>query len=563
MNGILKKLDIFQREPRLYLSGKQEFPTKYGVVIGTMTIFACISFICYFIVDYYEKTTINLVQNTLFYDRPVYKFGMTPFIFNLQNSYGDMTKESHFYFTFSMTFQKPENNGKSTKFDVEMEKCDINKHFGESRNLFEKKSKIDDYYCIRPDQLAKNLTIYGVFGDLTKGYSYVNLYISKCNNNSIYNTKNVTCAPQEEINDALDKTIYLRIAYIDYKVDHNEKNPISPFVREEALQVTTKNYPRVYYNMKNEIYKTDNGVLGQNFEEFEFTAFDNTYTVLSMNPFRVQESFTLFSILVSQSGTLSIRSFIKLQTLLANIGGVVNAVILIMKTISMTISEKLLMAYIINKTFNLNSNKKFNPREKNYIHNLSISVKSKIGMRVLDDGKSKEGSMRPLKQCYSTGISPTLFTYNRNPVKPNFIQDSNFKNTKIPFTSQYDTQKLILNNPKVARKKEGLRLTFKELICPMSLVKSKNEFTEFFNKIKKFLSIDTIIKYFIQLEIMKTILLNENDVFLLSNLPNLTPKIYNKIFSSELLNEKEKLQKMQALFSSRESKVASFLNKNE
>ena len=97
----------------------------------------------------------------------------------------------------------------------------------------------------------------------------------------------------------------------------------------------------------------------------------------------------------------------------------------------------------------------------------------------------------------------------------------------------------------------------------MSLVNSKNEFTEYFNKIKKFLSIDTIIKYFIQLEIMKTILLNEKDVFLLSNLPNLTPQMYYKIFSSELLNEKDKLQKMPSLLSSRESKVASFLNKNE
>jgi hypothetical protein len=215
---------------------------------------------------------------------------------------------------------------------------------------------IDSYFCLKPENKEKNTTTFGIFGDMKNGHSYWNLYVSKCQNKSIYNIDNVKCSPQSEIDSVLDKTIYVRVAYVDFSVNHRNEVPITPIVKSDSIQVMTKFNPRSYYYFSNEVYRTDNGILGENFEFTNFTTFSEVQNVLSINSFVVPESFALISFIISNKGNMYTRSYPKLQTLIANIGGVVNSVIIIMRFISYNISRKITMAYQINSIFKLKEN---------------------------------------------------------------------------------------------------------------------------------------------------------------------------------------------------------------
>lgn len=451
MADVIKNFDIFQKKPRLYLSGKDTFPTKYGIVTGTLTLITSFAFIFYFIVDYYQRNNINLIQRSIIDQQPRFDFNSSPFIFSLQNFQGQILKPSHYYFNLYMFYYKLENKGASVKVNLDLEKCNINKHFGNYTYLFES-FDLEYYYCMKPGQETKNMTVYGNFGDMQKGYTFVNLYVSKCKNGSMYNTDILTCADQTEIDDLLDKTIYLRLAHVDFDIFHNKKDPIVPILRTDALQITTKFNPRIYYNMKNVVYRTDNGILGENFEEIHFTSYDKFSNILSINPFLIPESFSLFSLLVSPIGNNYTRSYIKLQTLMANIGGVVNALIIIMKFVSFSISNKIIMAYQINKIFDLaNSNfmKKIPQSEINIFADSNQATTHK-------------------KSC--------------NLKTRNFCKNENLK-----FYNKADINNVINVNSKPAFKK-SLQLSFKEIICPKIFFKGNPNFEEFSKKIKKLMS---------------------------------------------------------------------------
>ena len=71
------------------------------------------------------------------------------------------------------------------RIKIKQEKCDIKKHFGNFKNLFESIDGISNYYCAVP---GKNITIFSMFS--SDNVIFMGHYISRCVNDTSANRTN-------------------------------------------------------------------------------------------------------------------------------------------------------------------------------------------------------------------------------------------------------------------------------------------------------------------------------------------------------------------------------------
>ncbi len=191
MKCFINSLDILNKKPSLYINSRSRYVSNLGVILGIITIVSVTSLTLYFISDYFNKSEVNVLVNNLSGIYPIYNMTNMPFMFSLQTVNGEVLKSEIIKFSPQLFTFLPENNGKPVIKILEYEKCDLNRDFGNFSFLFAEYKNLESYYCLKPGVF--NTTLFGAFGDLSRGYSYLNLYLNRCRNNSIYNHLNIKC----------------------------------------------------------------------------------------------------------------------------------------------------------------------------------------------------------------------------------------------------------------------------------------------------------------------------------------------------------------------------------
>jgi hypothetical protein len=136
---------------------------------------------------------------------------------------------------------------------------------------------------------------------------------------------------------------YLSIFYISNEIDHQKAGtPYESSLMTDLFDISVTTFQRIYYEVKNTIYETDEGYLFSDIrtDKFMQPGLKNIYM-----DFRGQGMFPeTFSTLVFSMDKYTdqyYRNYIKLQGLAANIGGVVNGIMIIGKLIIVIYTKKL------------------------------------------------------------------------------------------------------------------------------------------------------------------------------------------------------------------------------
>lgn len=370
---MFKYFDYLNITPRLYIKGRTHYSSSFGILMGIFCFFSCIGFSIYFIYEYFRKTEGNIIFNEIVDFPKELNFTHFPFAFKLTNSKGISYEQNIVTFQIQHWIFPPNSKGIPIINTIPFQKCDFKKHLENNKYKKYYNEDFETYYCI--DINNYELVLRGTFGDLLNGYSYLNLYISECKNhttsdvnekNPNYNinvtesNKNISsinngsnfygnsCLGNSEIGKQIyDSTLYLRISFIDFKIDHSDNNmPYKPYLRSDAILSTYKSKARVFYYYKHVQYMTDHGILGKEFIEETFYIFDNYHIEYPQVTYQVPEAFGLFSILISEKAFSFKRSFLKLQALIANIGGVLGGLKIIFEFIVRHISSKSIYLYL-------------------------------------------------------------------------------------------------------------------------------------------------------------------------------------------------------------------------
>ena len=162
---------------------------------------------------------------------------------------------------------------------------------------------------------------------------YFEVGARRCKNSTL---NNFSCLSNELMSNLLVDSNY-RINLINKMFDtNNYKNPVSSMVQEIRGSVSPSTYSSNYLNLNNVQFKTHNGLMFDNIEVIDsFNFNDRVEIVASIMPGGPNEdSIFMFRLEGQNIPVIYERYYTRVQEVLANIGGVVKCIFLIMKFIN-------------------------------------------------------------------------------------------------------------------------------------------------------------------------------------------------------------------------------------
>ena len=329
--------------------------TFYGGILSIIYVIVSFCFTTYFILRLLLREDVSVM-----YSREMENLnGITnsnklPFMVRLSDYYRKaINPENIFNITMKICYSLPNRNiGENTIEIFEniiLEKCDINKHFGEYKNYFINMSSLDTYFC--PRERLSNQTIFGIYGDFND-FSLYNFYFTLCSKK-----ENNNCYYPETIHEKLVNA-FLDLIYIDYSIDNLNKESIKQLViKSERFMISSSIYKKIYLYLKKVKYISDYGLILSDLKEEDFHQFDSLrfYTDLRdiNNLVYSDEKGTFLTLSIGNSGEVSVyhRRYFKLQDYLANISGIIKCFTLIFKILNTNNSKNTFYKKLIKDFF--------------------------------------------------------------------------------------------------------------------------------------------------------------------------------------------------------------------
>ena len=326
----IKKCDYLYREAKFTFNKEGETGKKtiFGGIISIISIIISLGFTGYFSYRLLYRKDSSLILSTLTdqYINITYSHKL-PFMVRFSDSYSIpyINETSRLYNIYLRLWFGGTNNTEEENrqyFDtIKVSKCDINKHFGEYKELFKEISDLNTYYC--PDLRDYNQTIYGIYGG-TKPFSYIHFYFVQCLNESMNNT----CFDEDYINKILSAT-YLDIKLIDYKMDSLKNKVGNIEIKSERFLISNSVYKRIWVYIRKINYITDTGLAFSSNKEETFHLYENIRSdtdIRNIKTGSIPGAFLTLSIL--NNGEISIyrRKYLKIQDYIATVGGIIKAI---------------------------------------------------------------------------------------------------------------------------------------------------------------------------------------------------------------------------------------------
>jgi hypothetical protein len=478
-------LDFTSVEAKLYHKAKQRYVTSFGIIISILSFLSLGALSILFVTYYFQKTDINVLyynENKEFIS--YMDLNKKPFFYRLRNLDGSNFDGSIATVVPQYWFSE---NGVFSSVTLETEKCMYGIHFSKEKySSLLKNIELSKFNCFNSSKYNLNLTSDPFETKLT----YFNLYLVPCVNSTI---NNHSCQSSEKISALLlSSNFYFEYYFPSFSIDHNNiTNPI-----QESLFLTVKKiHPDVYTTYKELIkvvnYTIDDGLMIQSLQTTTFFGKDPlSYVEVALIRNNKMNSFATFQITINQNSIEKYtRTSPKIQSLFANLGGIIKFIWSISSFIAQYVSSQLLEVELSNHLiFNDDESKVIKP-ESNIILNQGNLINKSFMVPV--DNNSRTVLNKIIKNNFNLTALQTI--------------------------------------------KKKRNLNFKEILLPkFCLNKSsyKHELGEISEIIKSKLSSNELLKLFKDFENLKYLLLDEYQLILFDRMKSLTLKEHKQKLNS-------------------------------
>jgi hypothetical protein len=218
--------------------------------------------------------------------------------------------------------------------EIEMSLCS---NYYKYEDILEKNLHIplDLFYCAKPNSSY----IEGFWGATTSPYVNLRVEFTKCKNST---KNNFHCKNPEEINSIVQNG-YLSLEFTTFDVDpKNFENPLKRQLYDEYNLLNANSSLEYSIDLFPKNFKSDDGLMFEDTKTLQ--GLDYNMRIFNRNT----PTDYIFSIVFqgNPTGTTYLRSYVKLQTVLTQIGGFIKAVMLVGNLISMIFSKNFF--YILN-----------------------------------------------------------------------------------------------------------------------------------------------------------------------------------------------------------------------
>jgi hypothetical protein len=349
MKQLLYSIDFLGPTPRFVHQGYSSYKSAIGVILSIITIVLLCAASGYFVSLLMGKRTYNVLTNDEFDKMPMidwtkpqmaiqlYDKTLLP-IPNFQKYYGIVVN----YWWNKPSF---DTNGNVTSYTVtpypmNVETCDIGKHFEGHEDLWRKENLFGDPFCVKNEN---PIPVRGLFGE--NNFTGFVFWIHKC----INSTENGNmCASPEDIT-KVTTNCYIKFSFLDAYVDNTLiGNPVIQYIKSEILQSSSTVYKRAWYLFKNVEYQDDAGFIFPDSTLYQFSNYERTIdaTDLRTNP-TIPGAFHVISINNHNWRKKIYRSYYKLQNMIADLGGITKGLIMIATFINTFITQTMYYESII------------------------------------------------------------------------------------------------------------------------------------------------------------------------------------------------------------------------
>jgi hypothetical protein len=336
----IKSIDLFGQYIHLNIKKKWKSNTIFGGILTIITFAFLIAAAWLMGNDiFYKNQPQTDLEEVLMQTRP--NFYLDKFKFPMSFCFQDYDQRTYNipkYFRFEVINIITYNTNYTTVTNYyEYENCTYD-HFPNLEHTYLDKAGIKGYLCLK----NQNVTIGGYWDN--EFIQYSTLRLRMCNNETDGNS----CAPQAEIDDFISKrpiafNLYFQNSIINSK---NYRSPISYFifVLYKNIRLSSSKVLNIY--IRNQVIETDDGFFFEDKREEQSYAYD---TSDSDDSDPVNISLMDINIFVGNRQPIYHRRYIKIQTIIANIGGLAKTLFVVMYVLSFYISQFKLNKTILNK----------------------------------------------------------------------------------------------------------------------------------------------------------------------------------------------------------------------
>ena len=379
---LFKQIDIFGISPLFTIRGRGTFQTQIGSFLTIICVMLIIIYISIFLNEMIYHKSPN-IQSTIYYDEIPSEIQLKKenfvFIFGLKTKDNINFIDESIYNVEGNQIKININDKNVYYYDNEalnIIKCSEYKFEFSNENF--KKLPLDNLYCIDND-----LNFKGEY--MSQFWNYIKLNFSKCQNLTNQNF----CKSENEINEILNGG-YIEIYIPDYNFEPLKYNdPYNIYIRNLYKSFSIKYFEEIFLYFKLVEIITDSGYFLKKKKKINITSYDYIQNDID---FRDYSHFLSISMRLSSKREIYERSYIKLQAIFSNVGGMLKIILLIGEYTVYFIRMTLYKNYIL-EFFNLDESEiRLKKIRKMYNLTGNINLKNNTMFRDMNNITEKNNS---------------------------------------------------------------------------------------------------------------------------------------------------------------------------
>lgn len=545
---LIYNLDFLGVQPSILFLGKKQHSTNLSLTLSILSFVVILGFAVFFLISLFgrEVSIISKTQSKI--RNPIMNFTGLPMILKVVDGGNLEVVDDPRFFQMQVVFSKNHDGFWENQYP-DLERCDMNTHFNDHIDYFKQINNITSYYCIK-NLKNFNVALYGTNGDLSNGFGTIDIILNFCNNDTLLmQGMQGTCAPQYEIDKKL-QSIFVSFGFLDYLVDNNNiERPVQLTLKTEFLPFSSTTFTRYFFEKRTLSYSTDMGYAFPDIKQIKAFQQDakQVYVDLSVKLIKGDErtkemKFGQISLFMNCNLDSYMRSFSKIQDTLANIGGIMNLMILIAYLVVNFVNKRMYFLKLANTFFKLRRDGRLMREATDIIREMkrkkgigktgfegplignrfngeagilnhkkkeSKNLVSKTSKKTIEKLIKNEGDLPPPEE--------DICDPNRNDsLKKNPILRQIESPTSLPFSAINENKNNIEINFDGRVDENGkLKIDLRNIFFPNEGI------SKIIKIVQKKISIDEILKLCSQFEKVKKFLFDEDDLAIFNNLPDL------------------------------------------
>jgi hypothetical protein len=340
MKSLIKQMDFTTSIPNFYYDGQPRYKTLLGGVIQIIITMIWFAGILFFTKDMYLKENPSVIASTE-YDRIPYERNYTNlddimFMVSLNdpNTWAPFIDETYYTVKFITIIKQNQQKGPSQL--LKTERCRM--EFFKGKENFVTGIPIENYFCLSPD--VKDVTFKGT--QTSPDSKFIKIGVHMCMNST---ENNNFCKTPEEITDKLAGSSFNLFFFNNKFETKNFKNPNEQFLDFHHSFYSNLYYKLVFVTLKQVRYIDDVGFFSESLESHDYFGVNDIKEVFNFEK-QADGKFLDFAVNFGTNRENTRRNYKKIQSAIAEVGGLFKGIYLIMIIIRTFMMEDHVYEYL-------------------------------------------------------------------------------------------------------------------------------------------------------------------------------------------------------------------------